>query len=360
MENDSSKHLEYFKVENFKGLESLELKDIKQFNLILGDNNVGKTSVLEALLFDELPFRLLKNLLNVFFAKSNVTNYYTDLNYLDFYFNKSSQNQSINYLFKLYGKEIQEINIKLVENYTIQQEEVDNLTSNTLVELNQLPRNIVQFRTFGESKNFTMDFTLHRNKDLVKYFPFVKTGLIYSNDIVDFYSRTVSNNIILKKEFIENLHIISDEIYDLTIDTTTIPDNPILVVLFNNGQSIPLFMMGDGTIRLVRLILEIILCKGQRLMIDEIDNGMHFSRMKEVWRVLLKVANKNNTQLFITTHDAECLKTFKEVLETEELSHLQNDVASYTLKKNENETKAVQFNFKEFENAIDYSLNLRG
>ena len=45
----SKEHLTYFKVENFKRCDSLELTDIGQFNLIVGDNNVGKTSLLESL-----------------------------------------------------------------------------------------------------------------------------------------------------------------------------------------------------------------------------------------------------------------------------------------------------------------------
>ena len=58
MENN---HLTYFKVENFKKFDSLEVNDIGQFNLIVGDNNVGKTCLLEALLFDEDPQQLLNN-----------------------------------------------------------------------------------------------------------------------------------------------------------------------------------------------------------------------------------------------------------------------------------------------------------
>jgi AAA15 family ATPase/GTPase len=59
---DTSKHLTYFKVENFKRFESFEMKDLGQFNLIVGDNNVGKTSVLEALLVDEREVVFLNNL----------------------------------------------------------------------------------------------------------------------------------------------------------------------------------------------------------------------------------------------------------------------------------------------------------
>ncbi|WP_165764121.1 AAA family ATPase, partial [Flavobacterium covae] len=48
----SNNHLTYFKVENFKKFDALEVKNIGQFNLIVGDNNVGKTCLLEALLVE--------------------------------------------------------------------------------------------------------------------------------------------------------------------------------------------------------------------------------------------------------------------------------------------------------------------
>jgi AAA15 family ATPase/GTPase len=64
----NEKHLSYFKIENFKRFESFEMNDIGQFNLILGDNNVGKTSVLEALLFDlENANQFRDNLLTVLY-----------------------------------------------------------------------------------------------------------------------------------------------------------------------------------------------------------------------------------------------------------------------------------------------------
>ncbi|MBK7936356.1 MAG: AAA family ATPase [Lewinellaceae bacterium] len=65
----SKEHLTYFKVENFKRFDSLELTDIGQFNLIVGDNNVGKTSVLEALLFDDDRKKCLLNLHKTLFMK---------------------------------------------------------------------------------------------------------------------------------------------------------------------------------------------------------------------------------------------------------------------------------------------------
>ena len=38
-----------FHVQNFRGFKDLELNDLARINLIAGENNIGKTSLLEAL-----------------------------------------------------------------------------------------------------------------------------------------------------------------------------------------------------------------------------------------------------------------------------------------------------------------------
>src|SRR5882724_7432714 len=45
-------HLASFEVSGFKKFNNLQVENIGQFNLIVGDNNVGKTTLLEALLID--------------------------------------------------------------------------------------------------------------------------------------------------------------------------------------------------------------------------------------------------------------------------------------------------------------------
>jgi AAA15 family ATPase/GTPase len=362
METNNSGHLSYFKIENFKCFDALELNDIKKINLVLGDNNTGKSSILEALLFDHLPNRFLRNLFGIFSARSNNLLSSTSP-YLDFFFNSKKEKLNFKFEYEYKGSENKEyISLSLLSTNNITNELLEKIIMGTFIDTNQLPSNIVSLLTKDGENFYTTDFKLHRIKDESKYIPFVKSGLIYDDDLVGFYSKNISSNVTLKKEFITNLHILDNNIYDIIIDTTTVIDTPILLVLFENEQKpIPLFMMGDGTIRLVRLILEIIMSKNARLMIDEIDNGIHYSRMKEVWRVLLKVADKNNTQLFITTHDAECLRTFKEVLEETEMHHLQEEVGSYTLIKNKiDQIEAINYNFREFEHAINYSLNVRG
>ncbi|MCU0289694.1 MAG: AAA family ATPase [Acidobacteria bacterium] len=44
------------KIENYKGINNLELNDLQQFNLLVGKNNSGKTSILESFLFISSPY----------------------------------------------------------------------------------------------------------------------------------------------------------------------------------------------------------------------------------------------------------------------------------------------------------------
>jgi len=46
------------------------------------------------------------------------------------------------------------------------------------------------------------------------------------------------------------------------------------------------------------------------LLVDEIENGIHWTVLPEVWIFILKVAKRLNVQVFATTHSNDCLKAF--------------------------------------------------
>ena len=44
------------------------------------------------------------------------------------------------------------------------------------------------------------------------------------------------------------------------------------------------------------------------LLIDEIDAGLHWTVMEDVWRLLIQVARKSGVQVFATTHSYDCIR----------------------------------------------------
>ena len=97
-------------------------------------------------------------------------------------------------------------------------------------------------------------------------------------------------------------------------------------------------------------------------MIDEIDAGIHYSRFPTLWRTTLKAAIDNNVQLFITTHNVECLRALNQVLETEEFADYREECRSFTLERlpPDGRVKAFRYNYSQFEYAINAEMELRG
>ena len=52
------------------------------------------------------------------------------------------------------------------------------------------------------------------------------------------------------------------------------------------------------------------------LLIDEVENGLHWSVQYDFWRMVIRTAHENNVQVFATTHSSDCEKWFVKALES--------------------------------------------
>lgn len=83
-----------------------------------------------------------------------------------------------------------------------------------------------------------------------------------------------------------NLNIIDNEIY----------------VDIGSDKVIPLNSLGHGILKMISLISMIIHSKDQIILIDEIENGIYYKNISKLIKVIDKLSNEFNVQLFITTH----------------------------------------------------------
>ena len=66
--------------------------------------------------------------------------------------------------------------------------------------------------------------------------------------------------------------------------------------------------MGEGVGRLLSLLLAILQTPGGVVLIDEVENGLHYSVMKPVWQAIAQAARQADMQVFATTHSWECIQ----------------------------------------------------
>jgi hypothetical protein len=74
-----------------------------------------------------------------------------------------------------------------------------------------------------------------------------------------------------------------------------------------NDYPIPLGSMGDGMWRMLTMAVAITQSKGGVLLIDEIDTGLHYTAMAEMWKLIFSAAKEFDVQVFATTHSYDCV-----------------------------------------------------
>ena len=96
-------------------------------------------------------------------------------------------------------------------------------------------------------------------------------------------------------------------IRDLTSETPMPGITAIYADLAHLPRKIPLSLVSGGISRLVTIILAIVAYRNGVVLIDEVENGLFHSRFPMVWKTILDLAKRYETQLFISTHSNECL-----------------------------------------------------
>ena len=130
---------------------------------------------------------------------------------------------------------------------------------------------------------------------------------------------------------------------------------PVVYGKVGNGEFLPMTLLGDGTNRLLDMVLGFLPARHGIILIDEIENGIHHDRLEQVWKNIEQLSKKFNVQVFATTHSYECIvaahNTFTAV-ESDEL-HLHR-----LYRKNE-QVKSVTYTKKMLNTNIEYFWELR-
>ena len=84
----------------------------------------------------------------------------------------------------------------------------------------------------------------------------------------------------------------------------------LVVGLKGRERPVPLKSLGDGALRLFGTDLAIAYSLNGFLLIDEAENGIHYTLQRDFWRMVLQAAHENNVQVVATTHSWDCVRGF--------------------------------------------------
>jgi energy-coupling factor transporter ATP-binding protein EcfA2 len=118
---------------------------------------------------------------------------------------------------------------------------------------------------------------------------------------------------------------------------------------------IPVTQLGQGFNRLLDIYSEIVAEEAKILLIDEIENGLYWKMLPVVWKGLFAAANQLDVQIFATTHSAECIRAADEAARNN--GHY--DLAVIRLDRVDNEIKATVMGEETLRTAKEFGWEMR-
>ena len=88
------------------------------------------------------------------------------------------------------------------------------------------------------------------------------------------------------------------------------PRRRAVAKLKSQSAPVPLKRLGDGANRLLAIALALANSRNGILLIDEVENGIHYSVQTNLWRMVFRAAEAANVQVIAATHSWDCIAGF--------------------------------------------------
>jgi hypothetical protein len=113
-------------------------------------------------------------------------------------------------------------------------------------------------------------------------------------------------------ELLPSLQILEPRLDRLSL--AVLGEKPVIHGNVGLSRLVPVALMGEGVRRLLSILLAIFRTPGGVVLIDEIENGLHYSVMQKVWQAIAHAARQADVQVFATTHSYECIAAAHEAI----------------------------------------------
>ena len=318
-------------IKNFRGIDHLKIDDFSRVNVFLGQNNSGKTTVLEALaMLMAMSNPDIPQAINAVRARKPFSKFI-----------------DIQYFFK---------NLDVSASPEVMAEQTDGNSRHLKLALSYVfdeladPQNEPQqMGTVKYVNTLEMNFDVSRGASNQGYQSWLRVnsqGLVVNRKVADGYleskrawltpSDLMTSNLAndlaeLFKRNRKDAILALLKLFDSHITGIEILTDDIYVGFEGKTQMLSLSMMGDGLRRYLNIVAAAANPVIDILLIDEIDNGLHYSIYGKLWQSLLALAHATDKQIYVTTHSKETLFYLNDMLQ--EAPDYKSDMRLYTLER---------------------------
>ena len=355
---DGFKNIE---INNFRGIDHLKIDDFSRVNIFLGQNSSGKSSVLECLLLlmgmsnPDLP-----QTINSIRSRS----FHSSLLDLGYMFHNYDLKVSPEISSEMFDETKRHLALYLTYIFD-EKSQADTPTgqlptSETKTFLNTL-KMIFDIESNQQKKRYESSITVNQqgfnsNKKPAESYLEKNSAVYLSSDLG---GSTPANDLIeLAKRKRKDIVTEQLKLFDSRITTWEILNSVAYVGLEGIDQLLAVNMMGDGLRRYLNIVAASANPLNNILLIDEIENGLHYSAYKKLWEAIFALAVNTNKQVFVTTQSKETLQKLNQMLEEHPEYH--NEMRLYTL---ENTLKkgyqAYKYTYEGLNGACENDIELR-
>lgn len=340
-------------IKTYRGINDLYLNDLKKINILTGDNNCGKTSVLEILESFSNPqsFREWSSLLRL----NKTTSIRSGLSFYEGFYDLFDINSDIKKVdYKICsGERDYHILLSAIE----AEEEMTVAEYYNKIDMYYLDDEENDLESIIVPKlELQIDINETRIDNTIIYdgqrrFPFPKNNVFRKSERKILYispTRHAEGELFLSQvldkpdlyeEMLSVLREYDEDIISINYDRNENKNSGrgVYKILSKTHQkALPLNVYGDGMKKAVLLMSAVIAAQNGILLLDEFETAIHTSAMNKTFEWILKTCIKLNVQLFLTSHSKEAINKVLKCAPS-----LQEDIAVYTLYK-DNEGNSVR------------------
>lgn len=313
------KYIDSIYIKTFKGIGNLKISNLGDINILVGDNNTCKTSVLEAIQLFQYP-NDIKEIIRIARKREITKRMPSGITVMESFLN----------MFNASQKENKDISIICKVNNNSHLLDIRGIVNKVYVtgeELNQYEHSqfdeeipVSEFNGVLKYDNNEQKIIINDVNDKKVYRDAVIDGeiiklldlkFVSSSDHLNevFSLRNLSESIKNdeKSQLLELLKKFDDKIDGIEILPGKNRSFPATYIKHLEYGFMPLSSFGDGIKKVLTLASAVLRIKNGILLIDEIETAIHTSALDNVFEWLLETCKLLNIQIIATTHSDEAL-----------------------------------------------------